>query len=90
MHALAKAQRGALARAQTPLVPNQPGRGTSVITSGTTLRRRTVRLPPLPSPLQATRQGGASPLPPAPATAAGREGKHAPVKRLHHFRLECH
>ena len=45
-----------------------PGRGTSVMTSGTTLRRSTVSVPPLPSPLQATRQGGGFPVPaPAPA-----------------------
>lgn len=50
-----------------------PGRGTSVMTSGTTLRRSTVRLPPLPSPLHTTRQGGASLPPPAPAPTDGRE-----------------
>lgn len=46
---------------------NAPGSGTSVITSGTTLRRSTVRLPLLPSPLHATRHGGASLPPAAPA-----------------------
>lgn len=43
------------------------------MTSGTTLRRSTVSVPPLPSPLQATRQGGAF-LVPAPAPAASCQG----------------
>jgi hypothetical protein len=50
-----------------------PGRGTSVMTSGTTLRRSTVSVPPLPSPLQATRQGGAF-LVLAPAPAGSCQG----------------